>query len=369
MKPVFLFGNGLRYNPSLVDLLCQLNVPVLTTWQACDLISEDNPIFCGRPGVLGQRAANIIQQNCNWLMVVGARLDGEQVGHNVTNFAPKATKTVVDVDPAELMKYPKEWACFAMDLNHPVSTEYGIRLLPFVQGEVSWLRECKDLYNRLRFELEGDDSTELVNPYSFTRELSNACTPEDILVPGSSGQQSCAFLQSFKVKKGQKVLVCNTIGAMGMEPMAIGAAIASNRRTIVVTGDGGFVQNLQELEVVKRLDLNIHYFIFDNGGYGSIHTMQETHFQHLVGSDPSSGLTLPDLKQIASVWDIPFHTIANNASLSLLPQILNTPKATLTCVKCSLDFRPVYKVASRIVNNVIVSDPMESMTPPIRGEI
>ncbi|MDU9703681.1 thiamine pyrophosphate-dependent enzyme, partial [Helicobacter pylori] len=82
---------------------------------------------------------------------------------------------------------------------------------------------------------------------------------------------------------------------MGFEPMAIGAAISTDKRVICVAGDGGFFMNMQELEVVKRLGLNIKYFVFCNGGYGSIVSMQDARFNERVGADSQSGFTLPDL--------------------------------------------------------------------------
>jgi acetolactate synthase-1/2/3 large subunit len=366
LKPVFLLGNGLRGNPKLVESLCRLNVPVLTTWQACDLVPEDSPVFCGRPGVIGQRAANIIQQKCNWLMVVGARLDMEQVGHNLENFAPNAYKTVLDVDPAELEKYPKTWARYMTDLKSPFDGRYGGRLLPFVSGDLDWLAECKGIYNRFRHELDGSNEVQgTVDPYSFIQSLSIFSREGDVLVPGSSGMQSCAFLQAFKVKKDQRVLVCNTIGAMGMEPMAIGAAIATGRRVIVVTGDGGFAQNIQELEVVARRSLPIHYFVFDNAGYGSIATTQDTRFGLRVGSTEESGFSLPALSKIAGVWNFPFDVLCSNLDLYRIGDILSYPCPTITSVWTSLEFRYACKVMSNVVNGVLTPDRMEDMTPKL----
>lgn len=368
LRPVFLFGNGLRGNPRLVEKLCQLGVPVLTTWQAADLVPEDSPVFCGRPGVIGQRAANIIQQKSGFLMCVGARLDMEQVGHNLDNFAPHAHKTVVDVDIAELNKLPADWSRYQMDLGSPAN-QYGVgNGLPFISGEPDWLEECKAIYNYFRPELDGTDGGDYVEPYSFINVLSQIAREGDILVPGSSGMQSCAFLQAFKVKKDQRVLVCNTIGAMGMEPMAIGAAIATGKRVIVVTGDGGFAQNFQELEVVKRMNLPIHYFIFCNGGYSSISTMQNGRFDNLVGSTPDSGLTLPSVEKIAAVWDIPTRRLNTNADLWKMKYSLEQKQTTITIVNTSLTFNYACKVASKIIDGVLVPDAMEDMTPKLPAD-
>lgn len=369
LRPCFLIGNGIRNNPALLDAICKLEVPVLTTWQAADLIEENLPVFCGRPGVIGQRAANIILQTCNWLMVVGARLDMETVGHDLDNFASNAEKTVVDVDYAELMKFPATWNKCLLDLDLP-EEDTQWRGLPFVSGDADWLEHCKALYARFRPELDGLPGHESnpLDPYSFMSVLSDASVEGDVFVLGSSGTQSCVFLQAFKFKKEQRCLVCNTIGSMGMEPMAIGAAIASGRRVIVVTGDGGFAQNFQELEVVSRLHLPIHYFVFDNGGYGSIATMQDGRFGLRVGSDPESGFTLPHLERIAEIWRMPYYRIRHNGQLRLINEIIAQPVATLTSVRTSFDFRYACKVLSEVKDGVLIPDDLADMTPKLSRE-
>lgn len=316
------------------------------------------------------RASNIIQQKCNWLMVVGARLDQEQVGHDLEHFAPLAQKTIVDIDDAELAKYPDTWCKFLLDLNHPYDARYGGRSLPFVSGDDEWLAECKAIYTSLRYELEGQDGGDFVDPYRFIRELSDAAQPGDILVPGSSGMQSCAFYQAFKVKHGQRILCCNTIGAMGLEPMAIGASVASGKRVIVITGDGGFAQNVQELEVVRRYNLPIHYFVFDNGGYGSIAAMQDTRFGQRVGSTPESGFTLPSLSRIAEAWRLPYFNFGCNGEMADMRAILSLPCPTITGVCSSLDFRYACKVNSSMVDGRLIPDPMQDMSPKLpAGEL
>jgi acetolactate synthase-1/2/3 large subunit len=339
LKPVFLFGNGLRNNPALVKSLCELGVPVLTTWQGIDLVPEDSPVFCGRPGVIGQRAANIIIQKCNWLMIAGARLDMETVGHDLANFAPDAQKTIVDVDYAELNKFqptspfPPTWSRFMMDLDNPDR-------LPFISGVPEWLDRCKITYNHFRYELDGEDGGKFVEPYSFIRELSAATVEGDVFVPGSSGVQSCAFMQAF-------------------------AAIASGKRVIVVTGDGGFAQSMGELEVVRRLNLPIHYFVFCNGGYGSISTMQDARFGLRVGSTPESGLTLPNLEKVAALYDMPYFKMTTNSDLPAIGKIIEENRPTITRVNSSLGFRYATKVESSIKDGVFTPDDLGDMTPHI----
>lgn len=356
MKPVILIGAGC--SRGMADYLCTLGVPVLTTWQGIDRVPEDAPVFCGRPGVIGQRAANIIQQRAGVVYVFGARLDMEQVNHKFEHFAPHARVVVYDIDRAELEKLPASWFVYQRDL----SVQFDVK----IDDDPRWLAWCRKLYGRFRYELDGTGTAEdFVDPYYFIRRLGEVCTENETIVPGSSGMQSCAFMQAFKVKRGQRILLCNTIGAMGMEPMAIGAALGTGGRVVVVTGDGGFMLNFQELEVVRRLNLNIKYFVFYNGGYGSITTMQDARFNLRVGGDPQSGLTFPDLARIAAVWGIAYHEINSNLQMDRLAGILNGEHAAIVRVNSSLAFRYACKVQSSLINGVFVNDAMEDMTPKI----
>jgi acetolactate synthase-1/2/3 large subunit len=366
-KPVILIGAGCPQ--SLADKLSRLGIPVLTTWQAIDRVPETSPVFCGRPGMIGQRAANIIQQKADLLIVVGARLDTEQVGYRIDNFAPGAQKVVYDIDRAELDKLPKSFDKRIADLNRVY--EAGL----FFEKEFSllknsaWLRWCKNLYEQFRPELDGENiSGDYVDPYFFMRHLSQECAEGEVIVPGSSGTQSCVLMQSFKVKQGQKILLCNTTGAMGFDvPMAIGAALCTGQRVICVTGDGGFMLNFQELEVVSRLNLPVKFFVFCNDGYGSIASMQDGRFDgHRVGSNAISGFTIPRLPRIAAVWGMAYHYMGDNCDVAeSLGRIMAAPGAAIIHVNTSLDFRYACRVSTSIAKGIFRTDDMQEMTPKL----
>ncbi len=102
-RPVLLLGNGARLAgaaESFLRLAEELRIPVLTTWKALDLVDEEHPLYVGRPGAVGQRGANFVQQNADWLLTIGARLDFGQTGYNRRAFARAARKVIVDIDQA-----------------------------------------------------------------------------------------------------------------------------------------------------------------------------------------------------------------------------------------------------------------------------
>jgi acetolactate synthase I/II/III large subunit len=372
-KPVLLLGNGCRNNPALVEYLCSLGIPVLTTWPACDLVSEDSPVFCGRPGGIGQRAANIIQQKASSLFVFGARLDQQQVYFDYEGFARRANIVVYDIDKAELDKLPisDKWLKCVSDLTDIKYQDVNLR------NNLVWLRWCRDLYNRFRPELDGQEGGKYIDPFYFMRLLSDYAKPDDILAMGSSGNAPNAFLQTFKIKRGQKFVNASTMGLMGADiPMAIGACIGSGKqRTLCATGDGGIMMNIQELEVVRRLNLPIKFFVFNNNGYGSIRAMQNSRFEgNLVGCDPTSGLTLPriadrqtDYGGIAEAFGIHSSIVRNSEQLKAwfdggwwsndTPYILE--------LMIDPDWQQWPKVVNKLVDGKFVKTPMQDMTPEI----
>jgi acetolactate synthase I/II/III large subunit len=327
-RPVLLVGNGVRLDnalPEFQQLLARLKIPVLTTWKAADFLAEDHPLFAGRPGSVGQRGANFTQQNSDLLLVLGARLDLGQTGYVHRNFARGARKIIVDIDPAELGKLD-----MAVDLPVPCGAKAFLgALCAALESEAAqfnfapWLQRCRDWKQRYPILLpEFAHLPDGISNYTLTEALSQCMTADDLLIPGSSGACSETTMQAFKVKAGQRVFNSEGLGPMGFGlPAAIGGCLASGgRRTISIDGDGGFIMNIQELEVVHRLNLPIKFFVLDNNGYNSIRQTQNAYFQgKLMASDPSSGLTLPDYRKVAEAFGI--ETCAINTTEEIEPVV------------------------------------------------
>ena len=350
-KPVIILGNGIRNNSALIEHLCSLNIPVFTTWMAADLLAEDHPVYCGRPGIFGQRAANVIQQKATELFCYGVRLDGESVAYDYDRFAPNAAIHIWDIDKAEHKKYPRRYDC-----RYFIPPEALIAV-------PEWLSWCKALYSRFRPELEGmEGGGEFVDPFTFTRLLSEYSQPDDVFAIGSSGNAPTVFFQAYKVKRGQRISNVCTIGAMGADiPMAMGAALATGRRTICVTGDGGFAMNAQELETIRRLRLPIIFFVMNNGGYNSIRVGQLARFGRVTGANPQSGLTLPSIEAIAEAYRFAYMPLRGRD----LPDFHKCLNYAPMIVEVFVD--PDWQQLPRVMasGNPIRTDDMEDMTPKI----
>ena len=211
-RPVILAGNGIRLADAVddfVSLIDKLNIPVLTTWKGIDFIEEEHPLFVGRPGGVGQRGANFSQQNSDLIICLGARLDHGQTAYKPEYFAREAKKVIVDIDWNEINK-------LQMDIDYAVPGDAGnfIRELLKQSNNIDtnwsdWLQRCKRLHKKYPVCLkEYWDETEYVNNYVFIDVLSDVLPEGSLIVPGSSGGCSEVTMQSFKIKKNQRMARC-----------------------------------------------------------------------------------------------------------------------------------------------------------------
>ena len=330
-RPIILAGNGVRLSGSIEEfkeLSSILNIPVLLTWKSIDFLEEEHPLFVGRPGGVGQRGANFSQQNSDFLISLGARLDHGQTAYQHKYFAREAKKVIVDIDPSEINK-------MQMQIEHPVPHDAGDFIKELIRQKDKidvdcgdWLQTCKRWQKKYPVILpEYWEQKDCVNNYVFIDALSDVVPEGALLVPGSSGGCSEVTMQAFRVKKDQRMFNSEGLGPMGFGIAAsIGGCVASgNQETICIDGDGGFIMNIQELEVVKRLNLPIKFFVLNNDGYVSIRNTQNTHFNgNLVASGVDSGLTLPSIESQAHAYGIPFARIERPKSLhSKLEAILS----------------------------------------------
>ena len=318
-RPAILAGNGIRLSGSIDafnELAELLQIPVLLTWKAIDFMEEEHPLFVGRPGGVGQRGANFSQQNSDFLICIGARLDHGQTAYQHKFFAREATKVIVDVDENEINK-------LEMDIAYPMAVDAGEFIEEMLRQKdkiniraSAWLSHCKQWQAKYPVVLpEYWEQKEYVNNYVFIDVLSDVLPEGALIVPGSSGGCSEVTMQAFRMKKGMRMFNSEGLGPMGFGiPAAIGASIAaSGQETICIDGDGGFIMNIQELETVRRLNLPIKFFVLNNNGYVSIRNTQNTHFEgRLIASGPMSGLSLPSVRKNAHTYDLKYSRIESH---------------------------------------------------------
>ncbi|MCK5020983.1 MAG: hypothetical protein KAS32_28470, partial [Candidatus Peribacteraceae bacterium] len=230
---------------------------------------------------------------------------------------------------------------------------------------INWIKNCDDLYDTYTSTMISNN--EFINTYDLIHYISEYATASDIIVPDSSGSAAEITLQSIRIKEGQRLILNPGLGSMGYGlPAAIGAAIASGKRTICIIGDGSLQHNIQELETMHRLNLPIKLFVLNNNGYASIRNTHNTHFNgNLVCCDPSSGLTLPSTIEIADAYDIPMCRISDVNSLkSFTKDMLKYPGQIIGEVMVDPDLKTLPRVSSKLnPDGEMVSAAFEDLYP------
>ena len=373
-RPLFLLGGGLDRGivSGVLDRLESVGIPVATTWNGADRIASDHPVFVGRPNTWGQRSANLVLQQADLLVALGTRLGMQQTGFNWGEFLPGGQLVQVDIDAAELSKgHPRVDLPICADAN-----DFFIRVLNGDLGNHrDWLGYARKVRNTIPLIEEVNVTREgYISPYVFVDELSKHCAPADLIVPCSSGGAFTVMMQTFSQKQGQVMVTSKGLASMGYGlSAAIGAAFRHpDRRVVLVEGDGGFAQNMQEIGTAKVNNLNIKVFIFDDSGYASIRMTQRSYFGgRYVGCDTQTGLGLPRWDKLFQAWDVPTCRLGPGYSSDTEFQRLfnsNDVAAFIVAIDPEQTYFP--KITSRITETgAMVSNPLHLMAPELSADL
>lgn len=377
-RPLILAGHGVRLAGAAEPfrrLYETWRVPVVTTWNALDLIPYDHPLCVGRPGVVALRAANFAVQDCDLLIAIGCRLDHVVTAYNPRNFARAARKVIVDVDPAELAKLD-------MAVDEAVEADAGAFIealsraaTPRSGNRDAWLERCQDWKRRYPVN-DGQpfDKAGPISHYSFVEALSDAIPADTLVATGSSGLAIEAFYSVFRNKPGQRVFLTSGLGAMGYGlAAAIGACLGNGGRPIVaVESDGSLMLNLQELATLKGLNLPIRLFVLDNQGYASIRNTQRNYFQgRYIATGSEGGLNMPDIGAVAESFGLAVRHIESPGDLEAgLADVMAHTGPVVCVVRLVKDETLWPKVAALPqADGSMLSMPLEDMSPLLPYEV
>lgn len=309
-RPVLIVGNGVRLSGACAEinrLIDELQVPVLASWNASDIVPNDHPCYIGRFGLFGDRGGNFAVQNADLMISIGCRLGIPQVGHHPELFAPQAKRVIVDIDTAEATKaYLHADLAVTADAKEFIGALFGASVHHYGNRWPAWKARClewKLAYPLMRPEYRETEGG--VNAYVFMRELS-ANLPEDAIVVTDVGTAFVCSQQALQLNGKQRLFHSSGIAPMGYGlPAAIGACLAGSGRPVVcLAGDGGLMFNLQEFATIAHHNLPITVFILDNNGYRAMEMSQENHFKRESGANPSTGVGFPDFDALIRAFGI-----------------------------------------------------------------
>lgn len=361
--PVILAGHGVKLSNSIElfkSRVESLNIPILLTWSAIDLIDHNNPLFFGSPGVYGQRSANFIFQKCDLLITIGTRLTIPQTGYDFKEVARNATIVMVDIDDTEFKEF--------VDL--PIKSDCGTFLEQLTNVQSSrqmWIDECRAIRKEFPIVESSHIDDVFPNSYKMIDRMSEYLKPDQIIVT-DMGTALLSGHQSIKLKDGMTMFSSYGLGEMGYGlPAAFGAAVAGNGREVLCLNcDGGMMMNIQELQTIIQHGLRVKIVIFNNDGYLMIkHTQKMLFNANYTAVDTNTGIVLPDYMKVANAFGYENFRIKSWDEFNFhFPRFMDHdgPAICELFMPTDQDFLPKVKGVVQ-KNGSIFAPPIEEMSP------
>ncbi len=355
-RPLILAGQGVMAGGAQEKLRAfaqKSGIPVMATWRALSIFDSEEPLFMGSPGLQAPRYSNILLQGCDVLIVLGSRLDNMITAFSESHFAFRARKIMVDIDSKEMDKLDMPDVT-KVHGDAGAFLEALLKKLPEKGGKSydKWRTDCMWVKKRFPLRQENQVQAEGVDLYQATYAVSECCREDDVIVISSTSRCNTAGHIAFHHRRGQRTISSMGMGSMGFAiPSAVGAWFASGKkRVVVIEGDGSLQLNLQELQTIRTYGVDARMFIFNNDGYAAITTMQERNFDGFyVGSNPQSGVCMPDLARIAEAYGIPYYRIDRNEEIeTVVKQVMAEQGAVICDIRGSLKFDEIPKCISSV---------------------
>ncbi|MFM5010398.1 acetolactate synthase 2 catalytic subunit [Aeromonas sp. R9-2] len=301
-RPVLYVGGGVgmaNAEQQLRDFAAVTGMPAVTTLKGIGALDPDSPVYLGMLGMHGTKAANYAVQQCDLLLVVGARFDDRVTG-KLEEFAPEAKVIHLDVDAAEFGKRRAAEVGITTDLK---------LVLPRLAMSLSiapWREHCAAMAREYAFRY--DHPGQAIYAPALLKQLS-ARLPESSVVACDVGQHQMWVAQHMRFTSPRNHLSSAGLGTMGFGlPAAIGAKMSRpDDEVVLVSGDGSFMMNVQELGTIRRAQLKVKMVLLDNQRLGMVRQWQELFFDGRYSETILSDN--PDFVALAAAFGIPGETI------------------------------------------------------------
>lgn len=367
-RPLIIAGNGIKLgncHQKFKQFLENYNIPVVVTFHGTDLIQTENPLYCGKIGLIGDRSGNFTLQNCDLLISFGCRMAQGLIGYRSDWFAREAKIIYIDNDPNELEK---------TNLNYHLKLNMDLNLFfdnyNFMPKDYNnWIKKCVHWKNKWLFETPKLSDEHGINPYYALKEFFTIAPSNKITIVSSGSIITNAWHMT-KIKEGDKFLISSQ-GDMGFElPASIGAQIAEPEKMVVpILGEGSFQLNIQELQTIIQYKLPIKILLFNNGAYGAIQITQTNFFKNKFGVDYSSGLSFPDTEKIANAYGLKYISARKNEDVSeAINHFIICNEAVILEIFCCIQGRHPRLNAIKNDDGTFSNRPFEDMDPFLSRE-
>jgi acetolactate synthase-1/2/3 large subunit len=301
-RPLVCFGGGARWAASMASWVASLEkhgIPYVSTLMGQERICASKHYF-NMIGSYGNREANWAVQNCDLLLVIGARLDVRQTGSDTGDFGRQAKIIQVDIDPAQLDNRVKADLTICTDIED-FFRQFEITVDTFSCVDASWVDEL--MIRRERHDVDEYPDWR-ISPHQIFKLLNESMYGQAVNYVCDVGNHQMWAAQGIRLGADQAVHHSGGMGAMGFAlPAAIGIGLSSPKKTIVITGDGSLQVNSQELDTLNRLGLNLTIIVMNNFSLGMVKNFQDMYFD---GRNQSTrkGYSCPPFAKLAEAYGL-----------------------------------------------------------------
>ncbi|MFE8152328.1 acetolactate synthase large subunit [Brenneria goodwinii] len=279
-RPVLYLGGGIinaSAHRQAIQLAERASLPTTMTLMALGAMPVDHPLSLGMLGMHAARSTNLILQQADLLIVLGARFDDRAIG-KAEQFCPQAGIIHIDIDPAELGKIRQPHVALNADVAQALD-----QLLPLIEPRQRSVWRDAVSTMRQAFPFNMPDTDNPLSHYGLIRAAAEALT-DDAIIATDVGQHQMWVAQSYPLRRPRQWLTSGGLGTMGFGlPAAIGAALAEPERTVICfSGDGSLMMNIQEMATAAEAGLNVKIILMNNQSLGLVHQQQELFFQQRI---------------------------------------------------------------------------------------
>ena len=330
-KPYIYIGGGAITDDAGAEVLAlaeKIDAPIGCTMMGISAVPSSNPRWLGMEGMHGHYASSIAQNEADLIITAGCRFSDRGTG-NTAKYARNAKIIHMDIDASELCKnIPVE---LGMTGSMKDILQKLAEKLP-QQTHADWMARVAELQEKTR-ELEAQNPDELT-PFTAIDALAEAADKETI-VATDVGQHQMWVAQHYPFETPRTFISSGGLGTMGFGlGAAIGAATATGKKTILVTGDGSFGMNLNELATAVTNQTPVVVFIMNNGVLGMVRQWQTLFFDKHYSNTTLERKT--DFVKLAEAFGMPGYRAMNMAELKeVLPKAFAEKEPVL--VDCAID--------------------------------
>lgn len=330
MKPYLLIGHGVSIaeaEEEVIQLAEKADIPVASTLLGLSSFPSEHPLHKGMLGMHGNYAANVLSNEADVVIAVGMRFDDRVTG-DLSRYLTQAKVIHIEIDQAEIDKNIKTTVAILADAKIALKA-----LLPEVRSNQHslWHQEFSRLMDLEVYKVIQQE----VNPQKGNIKMAEVInilskkTNGEALIVTDVGQHQMITARYYKFRKPKSHISSGGLGTMGFAlPAAIGAKLGvSSREVIVVSGDGCFQMNIQELAVIAQEDLRLKIIILNNGYLGMVRQWQEMFFEKRYSF---TKIESPDFVKVANAYGIDGSQVYERHELSAaMDEMLKSNKSYL----------------------------------------